>query len=120
MEPAILDDRAVLAISGPQARDFLQGLVTNDIVNGLAPGTGLYTALLSPQGKILFDFLVTEGDGALLLDVAREARGADLMSYTISVDDGDRSFVLKRSDSGMQGAFASLLDWLQAHLSAKK
>ena len=76
MEPAILDDRAVLAISGPQARDFLQGLVTNDIVNGLAPGTGLYTALLSPQGKILFDFLVTEGDGALLLDVSREARDA--------------------------------------------
>jgi len=76
MEPAILDDRAILAISGPQARDFLQGLVTNDIVNGLAPGIGLYTALLSPQGKILFDFLVTEGDGALLLDVSREARDA--------------------------------------------
>ena len=74
MEPAYLDDRAVLAISGPQARDFLQGLVTNDVVNGLAPGTGLYTALLSPQGKILFDFLLTEGDGALLLDVARDAR----------------------------------------------
>jgi len=45
-------------------------LVTNDIVGGLAPGVGLYTALLSPQGKILFDFLVTEGEGALLLDVA--------------------------------------------------
>jgi folate-binding protein YgfZ len=76
MEPAFLDDRAVLAISGPQARDFLQGLVTNDIAGGLAPGAGLYTALLSPQGKILFDFLVTEGDGALLLDVARDARDA--------------------------------------------
>jgi folate-binding protein YgfZ len=76
MEPAFLDDRAVLAISGPQARDFLQGLVTNDVVNGLAPGTGLYTGLLSPQGKILFEFLVTEGDGALLLDVALEARDA--------------------------------------------
>jgi tRNA-modifying protein YgfZ len=76
MEPAYLDDRAVLAISGPQARDFLQGLVTNDITGGLAPGSGLYTALLSPQGKILFDFLVTEGDGALLLDVAREQRDA--------------------------------------------
>ncbi len=76
MEPAFLDDRAVLAISGPQARDFLQGLVTNDVVNALAPGIGLYTALLSPQGKILFDFLVTEGDGALLLDVARNARDA--------------------------------------------
>ncbi len=76
MEPAYLDDRAVLAISGPQARDFLQGLVTNDVVGGLAPGTGLYTGLLSPQGKILFEFLVTEGDGALLLDVARESRDA--------------------------------------------
>jgi len=76
MEAVLLDDRAVLAISGPQARDFLQGLVTNDIVEGLAPGAGLYTGLLSPQGKILFDFLVTEGDGALLLDVARDARDA--------------------------------------------
>jgi hypothetical protein len=76
MEPARLDDRAVLAISGPGARDFLQGLVTNDVAEGLAPGTGLYTALLSPQGKILFDFFVTEGDGALLLDVARDSRDA--------------------------------------------
>jgi folate-binding protein YgfZ len=71
MDPAVLDDRAVIAISGPDARDFLQGLVTNDIAGGLAPGGGLYTALLSPQGKILFDFLITEGEGALLLDVAR-------------------------------------------------
>jgi folate-binding protein YgfZ len=76
MEPALLDDRAVLAISGPGARDFLQGLVTNDVAEGLAPGTGLYTALLSPQGKILFDFFVTEGDGALLLDVAKDAAEA--------------------------------------------
>lgn len=76
MEPAFLDDRAVLAISGPQARDFLQGLVTNDVAGGLAPGNGLYTALLSPQGKILFDFFVTEGDGALLLDVAKDAGDA--------------------------------------------
>jgi folate-binding protein YgfZ len=83
MEPAFLDDRAVLAISGPQARDFLQGLVTNDIVGGLAPGAGLYTALLSPQGKILFDFLVTEGDGALLLDVARPSRDALLKKLTM-------------------------------------
>jgi tRNA-modifying protein YgfZ len=73
MDPAVLDDRAVIAISGPEARDFLQGLVTNDIAGGLAPGSALYTALLSPQGKILYDFLVTEGDGALLLDVALQS-----------------------------------------------
>lgn len=76
MEPAHLEDRAVIAISGPQARDFLQGLVTNDVVAGLAPGTGLYAALLSPQGKILFDFLVTEGEGAVLVDVARDSQEA--------------------------------------------
>jgi folate-binding protein YgfZ len=76
MEPAHLEDRAVIAISGPQARDFLQGLVTNDIVGELAPGTGLYAALLSPQGKILFDFLVTEGEGAVLIDIAKESQEA--------------------------------------------
>src|SRR5689334_24719175 len=83
MDAVFLDDRAVLAISGPEARDFLQGLVTNDIADGLAPGSGLYAALLSPQGKILFDFLVTEGDGALLLDVAREQRDALLKKLTL-------------------------------------
>src|SRR5678815_4890931 len=76
MEPAYLDDRAVLAISGPGARDFLQGLITNDVVGGLAPGTALYTAMLSPQGKVLFDFFLTEGEGALLLDVSRDRSDA--------------------------------------------
>lgn len=76
MEAAFLDDRAVIAVSGPEARPFLQGLVTNDVAKGLAPGSGLYTALLSPQGKILFDFLITEGDGALLLDVAADSAEA--------------------------------------------
>jgi len=75
MEPALLDDRAVIALTGPQARDFLQGLVTNDL-HKLTPGHGLYAALLSPQGKILFDFLLSEGDGALLIDVAADRREA--------------------------------------------
>jgi folate-binding protein YgfZ len=67
MESVHLSDRAVIALEGPEARAFLQGLVTNDLTD-LAPGYGLYAALLSPQGKILFDFLVAEGDGAVLLD----------------------------------------------------
>ena len=69
MEPVHLNDRAVIALEGSEARPFLQGLVTNDL-NRLAPGTGLYAALLTPQGKILFDFLIAEGDGAVLLDCA--------------------------------------------------
>ncbi|HUJ02979.1 MAG TPA: hypothetical protein VLW75_05020 [Rhizomicrobium sp.] len=64
-----LDDRAVIALLGPDARTLLQGLITNDI-DRLSPGRALYAALLTPQGKILFDFLISEGDGAVLLDCA--------------------------------------------------
>src|SRR5215469_11782525 len=71
MEPVHLKDRAVVALEGAEARAFLQGLITNDL-DRLAPGQGLYAALLTPQGKILFDFLVAEGDGAVLLDCVAE------------------------------------------------
>jgi len=70
-----LDDRAVIAVSGPEARDFLQGLVTND-VHSVTPGALSYTALLTPQGKILFDFLIAARDGGLLLDVPAATRDA--------------------------------------------
>ncbi|HTP76310.1 MAG TPA: hypothetical protein VMJ73_04955, partial [Rhizomicrobium sp.] len=63
MPVAQLEDRAVIAVAGPEARPFLQGLITND-VERLAPGIGVYAALLTPQGKILFDFFLVEGDGA--------------------------------------------------------
>jgi tRNA-modifying protein YgfZ len=85
MEPLHLKDRAVIALEGGEAREFLQGLVTNDLKD-LAPATGLYAALLTPQGKILFDFLVTEGDGAVLLDCAAdraEALVKRLMMYRL-------------------------------------
>ena len=59
-----LTNRAVIAISGPEARDYLQGLITND-VNRVVPGRAVYAALLTPQGKILFDFLIAEGADGL-------------------------------------------------------
>ncbi|HLY07488.1 MAG TPA: hypothetical protein VKR31_17210, partial [Rhizomicrobium sp.] len=55
---------------GPEAKTFLQGLITNDI-DELAPEAPLYAALLTPQGKILFDFLLYERDGTVLLDCTR-------------------------------------------------
>jgi tRNA-modifying protein YgfZ len=72
---AQLTDRGVIAVSGAEARSFLQGLVTSDM-SKVAPGRPAYAALLTPQGKILFDFLVSEADGALLLDCRKEARDA--------------------------------------------
>jgi tRNA-modifying protein YgfZ len=82
MEPVHLSDRAVIALEGAEARPFLQGLITNDL-NRLAPGNGLYGALLTPQGKILFDFLVAEGDGAVLLDCAAAASEALVKRLTM-------------------------------------
>ena len=68
---SLLPSRAVLKIGGADAHKFLQGLVTNDI--GKVQGAdAVHAGLLSPQGKVLFDFfLVAEGDG-FLADVARE------------------------------------------------
>jgi folate-binding protein YgfZ len=82
MEPVHLKDRSVIALEGGEARDFLQGLVTNDI-QGLTPETGVYAALLTPQGKILFDFLVTEGDGAVLLDCPADRADALVKRLTM-------------------------------------
>ena len=69
---AILPDRGVIGISGEEATPFLHGLVTQNIEN-LKPGEATYTALLTPQGKVLFDFLVLRRDGGYLLDCARAA-----------------------------------------------
>lgn len=57
MKAALLTDRGVLRVTGEPARQFLNNLVTSDI-GTLAPATARYTALLSPQGKIVSDFFV--------------------------------------------------------------
>jgi folate-binding protein YgfZ len=77
-DPILLPDQGVLRVSGPQCETFLQDLVTND-VTALAVGEGRYAALLTPQGKILFDMIIIaiEEDGAraFLIDCAREQAG---------------------------------------------
>lgn len=64
---ARLTDRAVLRVSGADARSFLQGLLTND-VDRLAPDTPLWAGLLSAQGKYLFDMILFDADDAILVD----------------------------------------------------
>jgi len=71
MKAAFLPDRGVVKVSGEDARNFLNGLVTTDVTK-LAPGEARFGALLTPQGKIIFDFLITEAPeghgGGFLLD----------------------------------------------------
>lgn len=79
---AHLSDRAVLAVSGAEARGFLQGLITNDM-ELVTPERAIYAALLTPQGKILFDFIIAERDGAFLIDCAKGMREALLKRLTL-------------------------------------
>lgn len=66
----VLSDRAVLRLSGDESRAFLQGLVTQDVLSVRA-GDAVFAALLTPQGKILFDFLLTPVEGGFLIDVSK-------------------------------------------------
>ncbi|OHV15117.1 folate-binding protein YgfZ [Methylorubrum extorquens] len=77
MPIALLPDRTVVAVSGPDALPFLQGILTCN-VETLPEGEARLGALLTPQGKIQFDFLVSRSDGGFRLDVAAE-RVADLV-----------------------------------------
>ncbi len=65
-------ERGKLALSGADAKSFLQGQVTND-VEGLAEGQGCYAAFLTPKGKMLGDLRILDGSGELLLDTERVA-----------------------------------------------
>jgi hypothetical protein len=74
MKAALLPDRGVVKVSGDDARNFLNGLLTTDVTL-VRPGLGRFGALLTPQGKIVVDFLITEAPaghgGGFLLDCPR-------------------------------------------------
>jgi hypothetical protein len=74
MKAAFLPDRGVVKVAGEGARDFLNGLVTTNM-KVLRPGLGRFGALLTPQGKIIVDFLITEAPsghgGGFLIDCPR-------------------------------------------------
>ncbi|MGO8152713.1 folate-binding protein YgfZ [Rhizobium leguminosarum] len=79
MPAVFLKDRSLLFVSGAEAQSFLQNLITTDIA-ALGADEARPGALLTPQGKILFDFMIwQDGEG-----------------YTIETDAGQRDGLLKR------------------------
>lgn len=74
----LLEDRGLLRLSGTDSREFLQGLMSND-VEGVSADKAVYAALLTPQGKFLFDFFVSQGGaGDVLVLDCEAARLGDL------------------------------------------
>jgi folate-binding protein YgfZ len=79
MADTMLSDRAVIRLSGDDVRGFVQGLVTNNVLDELP----VWTGLLTPQGKALFDFFIW-GDGVdLLIDC--EADQSDALIKRLSL-----------------------------------
>lgn len=76
MQAALLSDRGVVKVAGDDARRFLNGLATNDI-GKVAPGAPRFAALLTPQGKIIVDFIAVEApaEDGFLLDCPRALAG---------------------------------------------
>jgi len=95
-----LEDRAAIIVEGPDAETFLQNIITTDL-DKLGESEARPSALLTPQGKILFDFLISrDGDERFLLD-CRAALADDfvrrLMHYKlrakVTIAKQDQAFV---------------------------
>ena len=91
-----LADRALVRVSGPDARPFLNGLLTQEVLT-LRPGELRFGALLSPPGRLLFDLFQLGQDDGVLLDVAADRREALIQrlslyrlraDVTVAPDDG--------------------------------
>jgi folate-binding protein YgfZ len=119
---SLLPDRGLIEVSGADACAFLHGLVTNDI-EAARPGQALFAGLLSPQGKILFDFLIHIRDRqSCWIDCPLEqavdlARRLTLYKLRARIEIADRSanFAIgalwgDRPSEGMSGVLAAYAD----------
>ena len=123
---ALLADRGVVSVTGEDADKLLQGLITNDIPL-LASQPAIFAGLLSPQGKILFDFFVVKTDGGFLIETGREktaelAKRLTMYKLRANVDIRDASeeyavYALWGSDPHSQGDAGKTVSFMDPRLS---
>ena len=107
MPIAHLDDRAVLRIGGADARAYLQDLLTNDIA-ALAPGKPLWAGLLSAQGKVLFDMILhDDGGDVVLADVL--AMQAEALAKRLTMYKLRRAVTIEVSEANVFAAWGEAL-----------
>ena len=73
-ESCILEDRGIIYIEGPDTNEFLQNIITNDL-NKVSDKQSIFSSLLTPQGKYLFDFMVVKHKKGYLLDCEKNIEG---------------------------------------------
>ncbi len=108
MDATLLSDRGVIKLSGEDAKAFLNGLITTD-TSRLEPGTGRFGALLTPQGKIVADFLITEvpvgHGGGILIDCPR------VLAQPLATKLGFYKLRAKVTVENLSDSFAVLAAW---------
>ncbi len=96
----ILKDRGLISITGEDAENFLQNIITNDIKK-VSKINSIYSGLLTPQGKYLFDFFLIKSEEGYLLD-CNESSLKDLIEFLskyklksrVDINDLSRNFVI--------------------------
>ena len=98
-----LVDRSLIEVSGSDARSFLQGLVTCDMEK-VSPQQAGFGALLTPQGKIITDFIVVEREASFLLDMP-SSQLADLLKRLTLYKLRAKVIVCERADLGVAASW---------------
>ncbi|MBB3982149.1 hypothetical protein GGR44_001808 [Sphingobium fontiphilum] len=96
MSSTTLRDRALIRLSGEEARPFLQGLITRDVLS-LKAGEPRWAGLLTPQGKALFDFILWADGNDLLIDC--EAAQADALAKRLTLYRLRRKVAIAREEA---------------------
>ncbi len=96
MTGTTLTDRAILRISGEEARSFLQGLLTRDVLT-LTERAPRWTGLLTPQGKALFDFILWADGNDVLIDC--EGGQADALAKRLTIYRLRRKVMIARENA---------------------
>ena len=96
MSSTTLRDRALIRLSGEEARPFLQGLITRDVLT-LKAGEPRWAGLLTPQGKALFDFILWADGGDVLIDC--EAAQADALAKRLTLYRLRRKVAIAREEA---------------------
>ena len=96
----ILEKRGVILVSGKDAKDFLQNIITNDI-NKVSYKSSVFAALLTPQGKYLNEFFIIQNNKGYLLDCSENSTNQlikDLSKYKlrsiVEIEDLSNEFVV--------------------------
>jgi folate-binding protein YgfZ len=123
---AWLQDRGVVSVTGADARKLLQGIITNDM-DLLEAQPAMLAGLLSPQGKLLFEFLVVRTADGYLLETAREHAAAlakRLAMYRlrsdVRIEDVSEAFVVAAiwGEDGEAALGAAIIRYLDPRDSA--